>query len=100
VFVPESFGKLGIDFFQNVVQVSENQYFGFGIVIMPVEKDIGSDVNLDDTFFIDTNLREFQKADDTFFVKSGDYICKCFFDLRFVEVKFISARNTLFVLGF
>ncbi len=53
---------------------------------MPVEKDIGSDVNLDDAFFIDTDLREFQKADDTFFVKSGDDICKRFFDLGFVEV--------------
>jgi hypothetical protein len=66
---------------------------------MSVKKDVGSDINFDDAFFVDTNMREFQKTDDTFFVKGGDDICKCLFYLSFVKIKFISARNTLFVLG-
>lgn len=66
---------------------------------MSVKKDVGSDVNFDYAFFVDTDMREFQKNDDTFYVKGGDDICKRFFYLSFVKIKFIRARNTLFVLG-
>lgn len=99
MFILKDFRKLGINLLQYVIETSEYQDFGFGIVVVSIEENVRRNVDFDDAFLTDTNLSEFQKTYDTLLVKSGNNIGKRFFDMGFVKIKFIGPGNALFVLG-